>query len=221
MKIENCEAVIFDLDGTLYNKKRIALNMMIKLWKTIPVLQKANRARKEFKGRDFHTGEEFHHSFYANIAEDHVLPEKSVEIWYQKTFYPVFINTLKRKYKARKDINKFLKELSEKMPLAVLSDYAFVKERLRALDISDEIFTVIASSEEFGVLKPSSRPLLNMAEELGVSPKKVLVVGDRADTDGEAAQLAGMMFYQISESRSWIDFCAEMLNYIKLRGNNG
>ena len=43
MKIQNCEAIIFDLDGTLYDKKSIALYSMLKQWKNLHILKQSNK----------------------------------------------------------------------------------------------------------------------------------------------------------------------------------
>ena len=106
---------------------------------------------------------------------------------------------LSEKFKARKNINKFLNELkNNNVKLAILSDYGHVEERLDALKINKSLFDIIASNEEYGVLKPSKRPLLDIAEKLKVGCYDVLVVGDRDDTDGEGARLAKMDYIKIT-----------------------
>ncbi|MDA3812170.1 MAG: HAD family hydrolase [Spirochaetaceae bacterium] len=215
MKFQNCEAVIFDLDGTLYNKKRIALYMMLKLRRNISLLNNTNKVRKELKGIDFSNSREFYHNFFESIALKSSKSEDFIKKWYLEFFYPGFLDILGKKYKTHANMNSFLIELKNKMPIAILSDYAFIKERLNVLEISDDVFSVIASSEEYGVLKPSARPLLQIAMEMGIPADKILVVGDRVDTDGKAAELAGMMFYHINEINCWSDFTREMLEFIK------
>ena len=111
---------------------------------------------------------------------------------------------LSEKFKARKNINKFLNELkNNNVKLAILSDYGHVEERLDALKINKSLFDIIASNEEYGVLKPSKRPLLDIAEKLKVGCDKVLVVGDRDDTDGEGARLARMHYIKITANRKY------------------
>jgi HAD superfamily hydrolase (TIGR01549 family) len=58
---------------------------------------------------------------------------------------------------------------------------------------------VIASGEPSGPprLKPAPDGYLLAAERLGVVPAGCLVIGDRDDTDGEAARRAGMAFRRV------------------------
>jgi len=218
MKILNCEAVIFDLDGTLYDKKRIALYSMLKQWKTLYILNHSNKIRRELKGRDFENKENYFNYFYSRIAEKTSMSEKEVEQWYISSFYPGFIHILKKHYRAQKNMNQLLDAISEKIPMAVFSDYGCVDERLDALNIDRNLFKMSGGSEDYGVLKPSARPLLHIASQLGISAEKILVVGDRTDTDGKAAEKAGMMFYHIDGTDGWNRFLEDMLNYLNERG---
>jgi putative hydrolase of the HAD superfamily len=218
MKILNCEAVIFDLDGTLYDKKRIALYSMLKQWKTLYILNHSNKIRRELKGIDFNNRENYFNSFFSRIAEKTSRSAKYIEEWYTQSFYRGFIEILKRRYRAQNDLNNLLQAAKGKIPLAVFSDYSYVDERLEALDIDRSFFKVTAGSEDFGVLKPSARPLLHIASQLGVPAEKILVVGDRHDTDGKAAEMAGMMFYYIDGAAGWDMFLKDMFNFLKERG---
>ena len=218
MKILNCEAVIFDLDGTLYDKKRIALYSMLKQWKTLYILSHSNKIRRELKGRDFENEENYFNHFYSKLAEKTSKPQKEVEQWYTCSFYPGFLNILKKYYRARNNLNQLLPAIAEKVPMAVFSDYGYVDERLEALHIDRHFFKVTAGSEEYGALKPSARPLLHIASQLGIAAEKILVVGDRQDTDGKAAEMSGMMFYHIDGAVGWETFLEDMFNFLKERG---
>jgi HAD superfamily hydrolase (TIGR01549 family) len=99
--------------------------------------------------------------------------------------------------------------------LAVLSDYAQVEERLDGLGIAPSYFDLITSSETAGALKPSPKPFLDIASKWGISPDKILVVGDRNDTDGEAARAAGMKFLKVnnrpaSDGKTWNEAVEEL-----------
>jgi len=81
----------------------------------------------------------------------------------------------------------------------LVSDYpAMLKlEALKAVHLFD---VVVASGEPGGPprLKPAPDGYLLAAERLGVDPADCLVIGDRLDTDGEAARRAGMAFRKVS-----------------------
>lgn len=221
MDFHDIDALIFDLDGTLYDKKNIVFNTMTNHWREIPILHATNQLRKTLKGVDLKNAEEFHKYFFGKIAEASGRSVKKVESWYLERFYPRFIATLQKKYQARQGMDKLLSAINKRIPAAVFSDYSFVAERLQALKIPTDVFDVLAGSEEFGVLKPASRPLIELAGRMGVEPKKVLVVGDRRDTDGEAARMAGMMFYHITGDEAWNRFISDMIDYLNKRGDNG
>lgn len=218
MIIDNCDALIFDLDGTLYDKKNILFNTMASHWMDIATLHAANKLRKALKGVDLGGQDEFYRTFYGGIGEAAGRKPQWVESWYMDKFYPRFIRTLEKKYRARSGLADLLDKLKGKIPMAVFSDYSHVHQRLEALGIDPGLFDCLAGSEEYGVLKPSARPLLDIAGKMGTDPSRVFVVGDRTDTDGEAASLAGMKFFHIQGSDSWEKFLEEMKYYMKKRG---
>jgi putative hydrolase of the HAD superfamily len=78
---------------------------------------------------------------------------------------------------------------------ALVSDYP-ARKKLVALELSDLFEVVIANGESNAVrtLKPNPGAFLHAASELGLAPAECLVIGDRADADGIAADRAGMGF---------------------------
>ena len=71
----------------------------------------------------------------------------------------------------------------------VISDYV-CDYKLRALGMG-HCFERLFAGEELGMLKPSPELFLSVAPKIGVTPEQILHIGDRADTDGVAAQKAG------------------------------
>jgi phosphoglycolate phosphatase/putative hydrolase of the HAD superfamily len=78
---------------------------------------------------------------------------------------------------------------------ALVSDYP-AQVKLSALDVATLFDRVIANGESGGPkrLKPSPDGLLLAAASLKAEPKRCLVIGDRLDADGAAANAAGMEF---------------------------
>lgn len=78
---------------------------------------------------------------------------------------------------------------------ALVSDYP-ARVKLAALKAQSLFDVIVASGEEGGPprLKPAPDGYLLAARRLGVPPEACLVLGDRDDTDGEAARRAGMRF---------------------------
>jgi phosphoglycolate phosphatase/putative hydrolase of the HAD superfamily len=82
---------------------------------------------------------------------------------------------------------------------AIVSDYP-AREKLRAMKIEHLFDAVIASGEASGPgqLKPSPQGMRLAANRLHVDVRDCLVIGDRWDADGAAAQAAGMDFLHVS-----------------------
>jgi HAD superfamily hydrolase (TIGR01549 family) len=82
---------------------------------------------------------------------------------------------------------------------ALVSDYP-ARAKLRALGVESLFEVVVASGEPNGPkrLKPHPQGYLRAAALLGVDPEHCLVIGDRDDADGAAAQAAKMAFRRIS-----------------------
>lgn len=78
---------------------------------------------------------------------------------------------------------------------AVVSDYP-ATNKLAGMQIASLFDVVVASGEAGGphALKPDPAGYLLAARLLQIEPARCLVVGDRADADGEAARRAGMAF---------------------------
>ena len=82
--------------------------------------------------------------------------------------------------------------------LALVSDYP-ARRKLAALGCAELFEVIVANGEEGGPrwLKPDPDGFLRAAARLGIAPERCLVVGDRADADGEAARRAGMAFRHV------------------------
>jgi HAD superfamily hydrolase (TIGR01509 family) len=81
----------------------------------------------------------------------------------------------------------------------LVSDYP-ARRKLHALGAELLFDVVVANGEPDGPgrLKPWPDGYLKAAEALGVAPARCLVIGDRDDTDGVAAQAAGMKYRGIA-----------------------
>ena len=84
--------------------------------------------------------------------------------------------------------------------IAVVSDYP-ASGKLAALGITSLVDTVVASGETAALkrLKPAPDGYVLAAQQLGVPAQRCLVIGDRHDTDGAAAQAALMEFLHVRQ----------------------
>jgi putative hydrolase of the HAD superfamily len=85
--------------------------------------------------------------------------------------------------------------------LAVFSDYPAAR-KLQAMGIAN-YFRVVVSTQDLEVqqFKPSPRGLEITLQRLGVGPSQAVYIGDRPEVDGEAARRAGMRCVIVGRSR--------------------
>jgi FMN phosphatase YigB (HAD superfamily) len=81
---------------------------------------------------------------------------------------------------------------------ALVSDYPAI-DKIAALGVASLFDTIVASGEPGGPtrLKPHPEGYLLAAQRLAVAPEACLVLGDRVDADGMAAEAARMAFRRI------------------------
>jgi putative hydrolase of the HAD superfamily len=63
------------------------------------------------------------------------------------------------------------------------------------------VFDVVIASGDIGIAKPDARIFSHAAELLGVSPSRCAYIGDKRDTDAEAATAAGMTGIWLDRAR--------------------
>jgi|WetSurMetagenome_2_1015567.scaffolds.fasta_scaffold00046_20 putative hydrolase of the HAD superfamily len=193
--------VIFDFDGTLY-----ALRWHLKPILFAKLLPKGMRlprfldARGTCAGADFGSREKLLAAVCEAYAARYRITAHEARRWIDAKFYPSFVWVMRFFRHSRPGLVALLSSLRRRgVRLAVLSDYGRVAQRLDNLRIPASLFDVLASCEDAGALKPNARPFLEVAERLGVPPAETLVVGDRHETDGLAAQAAGMRFLHVTD----------------------
>jgi FMN phosphatase YigB (HAD superfamily) len=201
--IEKVRGLIFDLDGTLYDSKNIALRLVFSSLPDIGLIRAERVVRKKFKGCDYGSAEVYYREFFAAIANISGRSPDFLRAWYFEKYMPLMRRTLKIFYTARPGAAELFETLGnvntgQGRPFAVYSDYPLVRERLEAIGLAGTA-AKLYSPEDFGAQKPAARPFLAIAEEMGCTPGEVLVVGDREDTDGEGAAAAGMGFIKITD----------------------
>lgn len=224
--LSDIKAVIFDLDGTLYNFKWLPLRLMWSLPTDILRIKADREVRKKLKGCDLATPEAYLAEYGRLMAKKTDFKSQDALNWYANRYMGTMCFLLKRYYSQRPQLAEVFARLhQQKIKIAVFSDYPRVHQRIRALDFSDETMSTISgifSAQDFGSQKPAPRPFLEIAANLGVTPNQCLVVGDRDDTDGTGARATGMNFIQIETHKtkiieahhpvwSWEDFAKWVL----------
>ena len=92
----------------------------------------------------------------------------------------------------------------------VLSDY-LPTGKLEALEVSGD-FEAVFTGEAYGHLKPAPVVFQRMLKDLGIEADELLHIGDRPDTDGEAAEAVG---YQVAIIGRDFETAAELMQHLQ------
>ncbi|MCQ2612452.1 MAG: HAD family hydrolase [Treponemataceae bacterium] len=199
----NTKAVIFDLDGTLYDNSGVGRGLVMS-WLPDALLAYAERTvRKSFKGKDFGNREGLLEAFGRAASLKTKMTTDDFLKWYDKVYMMRMIRVLEKKYTFYDKVPEVLKKLRAMgVKTAVYSDYPKVADRMEAIGISPSLVDIAISAEEFGVFKPAKTPMIELLRILGSEKEQTLVVGDRIDTDGQSAFISGCNFVQIYGKKS-------------------
>lgn len=192
---DRIDLVVFDVDGTLYDARRLRRAMLRPLlaaaWRerslrTLRVLQ-VFRAQREVLG-----GEENPHFLqlqYTRTAArtgcDADTVRALVQQWMEQRPLPLLRACRWPRVEVVFDALR-----AAGKTVAVWSDYP-AQDKLRALALqADRV--VAATDPEIARLKPDPRGLLALLERTGTPAARALMVGDRLDRDAWAARRAGV-----------------------------
>ncbi len=201
----NTKGIIFDLDGTLYHIKwYMKIMFALFLFPKWHLLTRYMSIRKNYSGKEIGSGDELLRSLAKDLSKSSKPHNSDVMLsWIINNFYPTFVKVMLYMKGSRPQLNETLVSVKNKgYKLAVLSDFAYIKERLVGLNIPADIFDTLLSSESEGSLKPCAGPFLKITKTWQIAPADIVVVGDKDDTDGMGASNSGMSFLQISDKRA-------------------
>ncbi|GHT70050.1 phosphoglycolate phosphatase [Spirochaetia bacterium] len=202
-RVPEARAFIFDFDGTLYDSRRLAFNVVMYNLPDALTVREERRLRKELKGADFQSPEAYYAEFFERLSRRTGKSTDVLRAWYFERYMPNMRRVLEKKYKARPRTLEIFDALKKAgIKYAVYSDYPDVAERLAAVGLPPERCGALYGPDTFGALKPAPRPFLTIAADLQCPCSDILVIGDREDTDGNGAHSCGMRFILVS-TPSW------------------
>jgi putative hydrolase of the HAD superfamily len=187
--------VVFDIDGTLYDQRRLRIRMMRDLLldaaarrrlDAIIVLRAHRQIRERLAERE---APDFEAILVAETASatghspDAI--RRIVEEWIERRPLPYLPAC---RYPGLVELFAGLRR--DRKIIGILSDYP-AGAKLAALGL-DADHIVCANDDRIGLLKPNPRGLLAIIAAAGVSPAETVLIGDRADRDGLAARRSGV-----------------------------
>ena len=177
---------IFDLDGTLYNKKGLKIRMILRSLQAkhpISMLAMERSSRREISGID--TGNITYETLFEKMASRSGKSIESVRAWYESWYMPTMVDEIRRHFPLRPGIKQCLEGFKAKGDrMAILSDYGCIREKLDALSI--------------GGYKPAPTVFKKTLKILGAEPQDCLMIGDRPERDG-GSERVGVRFLYIDD----------------------
>ena len=186
------KAIIFDLDGTLYDKSGLARRLITSqlLRGRLGMLKREREVRKELRGRHFESEDAFYRAFFVRFER----PELARR-WYFEEYMPDMVAILRKHYRIASWVATTMLELRSKgRKVVVFSDYGCVREKLSAIGFNLAWADFVFDAPSLGGLKPCKESFEKICQEIRFQPSDCLMVGDRKDTDGAGARSVGMAF---------------------------
>ena len=90
------KAIIFDLDGTLYDKSGLARRLVLSQLRKggLGMLKREREVRKELRGVHFESEEAFYEAFFTRFPR-----QELARRWYFETYMPDMVRILRRHYR--------------------------------------------------------------------------------------------------------------------------
>lgn len=198
-------AVIFDVDGTLYDQRKLAQKISLEMLKfllahptglnDLKILWDFRKARE--KNAFLSDGDIEERQFEWGAKASNVSVEKVRQVVQHWMFTRPLVHLEACCYPGVREL--FFRLKGKNIPVGTFSDYP-AKDKLQALNLEVDVM-VSATDEEVDRLKPDPKGLIVAASKLDAPVTECLFIGDRDDKDGECARRAGMPYMILDRRR--------------------
>ncbi|MDW3647764.1 MAG: HAD family hydrolase [Bacteroidia bacterium] len=206
LDIEKVQAILFDLDGTLYDlkamqkimRKKILFHLLTKpwKWKEILIVYYFRKDRKDAAGAYV---PDLKITQYRWLQRRFDLSLKNLESIIEKWMYELPAKQLADL--AFPNLYSFLDVLKAKaIPFGIHSDLQIGK-KLECLNIQPDCQSD-ATDADINSLKPHPGGIFAFAKKLEIKEENILVLGDKEKLDGRMAREGGSLFVHIQNHRA-------------------
>lgn len=213
------KALIFDLDGTLYEQAPLRRAMLFRLigshlahplrgLETLQVLHSYRKAqellRDQCHAADLAAAQVELAGTRVGLSAEAVAA--CVAHWMEREPLPLLARSM------RKGLVELLGRAKEcGLRLAVWSDYP-ADQKLAAMGIRDWFDMVVAAQDPaVGRFKPDPAGLKLILSSLGIAPGDALYIGDRPELDGVAASRAGVAYLNVKSGQTFDDLAGKLV----------
>lgn len=195
------KAVIFDLDGTLYDNSKLPFHVVVRSLFSLPMLYAERMCRHHMSGRWYGTKGATYDELFRRMSKMTGFSVERCSKWYWGTYMPLQVNILKRHCHVKPWVIPAIESLkAQGIKVACFSEYSFIREKLCAIGVDPDMFDILIDAPTAGGCKPCRKAFMYLAAKLDVHPSDILMVGDREDTDGAGAEACKMKFQLVPKS---------------------
>jgi len=187
--------VVFDVDGTLYDQRGLRLRMLQEMLLSsirrrdidfISILRAYRRIREQLGDslqEDFERELNSRTAALVGCSEEQV--RSTAGEWLERR---PLRHLIRYRYPLLPELFQGLRKQGK--TIGIFSDYP-ARKKLEALELNADVI-VCASDEDVGVLKPHARGLHVLMSRAATNPAETILIGDRPERDGLAAQAANV-----------------------------
>lgn len=195
------KAVIFDLDGTLYDNSSLPAHVVICSIFHWHMLYAERMSRHHMSGRWYGTKGATYDELFRRMSRMTGRSVAACSKWYWGKYMPLQVKILRRHCHAKPWVIPTIESLkAQGIKVACFSEYSFIKEKLNAIGINPDLFDILIDAPTAGGCKPCRKAFMYLAAKLDVHPTDILMVGDREDTDGAGAEACNMQFQLVPKA---------------------
>ncbi|MGL4524893.1 MAG: HAD family hydrolase [Spirochaetia bacterium] len=191
MKIK---AILFDIDGTLYDNASlfwVGIPLILKHWQVLLSFRRVRKHLHAYSEAALDAGVpfvDFQSDYHAQLRGKGETLEMMRD-W--RARFVADFDLLFEHVSPVKHVVELLKFCTERqIPMGLLSDFPLCK-KIERLGLSG-YWKVAASTEDAGALKPHSAGFLKAAKDMGFAPQEILFVGNSYKYDVMGARATGM-----------------------------
>jgi phosphoglycolate phosphatase/putative hydrolase of the HAD superfamily len=219
------KAIIFDMDGTLYDQFKLRTCMVLDILKNsirhpgslmnLKIVWDFRRMRAKHAQLAVRNLENQQYIWGAQASQ--ITPERVRHVVHEWMYERPLPHLAACRYPGALELFSQLRRKGIK--IGIFSDYP-AREKLKALGLAADVLRC-ATDKDVNRFKPDPRGLLVIAAKLHVAVQDCLVIGDQDGKDGECARRAGMPYIIVDRRRkasspaptfrqlvTWIEKCA-------------